>query len=135
MNDMVLLQISHPFTHVLAHAQESLLGEAASLGPEVNGQTAVLHELEHQAHGGLLHAHPEQLHQLGMRQFPAGEVGAEEQRPTLSFAVLGESVTQTWPGQYTIAAFVGTTASLLCWPLASLAGDESQAEKHKRGSL
>jgi hypothetical protein len=32
----------------------------------------MLHELEHQADGGLLQAHPIELDQFGVRQFPGG---------------------------------------------------------------
>lgn len=77
VDDRVLFQISHPFTHIQAHPQQGFPGEAAPLAPEVVGQAAVLHELEHQADGSILKAHPVKLDQLGVRQLPVGQGGKE----------------------------------------------------------
>lgn len=75
VDDRVVFQISHSFTHIQAHPQQGFLGEAAPLAPEVVGQAAVLHELEHQADGSILKAHTIKLDQLGVRQLPVGQRG------------------------------------------------------------
>lgn len=57
VDDRVLLQISHSFTHILAHPQQSFLWKSAPLAPEIVGQAAILHELKHQTYGTVLKAH------------------------------------------------------------------------------
>lgn len=70
MDDARLLQVGHALTHVQAHAQQGLCSEEPSLAAQVVRQAAVLHELKHQAEGGLLQAHPIELNQFGVREFP-----------------------------------------------------------------
>lgn len=57
VDDRILFQISHSFTHILAHPQQGFLWKTAPLAPEVVRQAAVLHELKHQADGSVLKAH------------------------------------------------------------------------------
>lgn len=64
------LQVGHPLADVHAHVQQCLLRQAAFPGPQVVGEAAVLHELEHQAQGGTLAAHSVELNQLVVRQLP-----------------------------------------------------------------
>lgn len=75
VDDRVLFQVSHSLTDIQAHPQQGFPGEAAPLAPQVVGQAAVLHELEHQADGSDLKAHPIELDQLGVRQLPVGQGG------------------------------------------------------------
>lgn len=55
------LQVRHPFTYVLAHAQEQRLLKLAFPLPEIVKQAAVLHELRHYVQGLLLYTHPVKL--------------------------------------------------------------------------
>lgn len=73
MNDARIFQVGHALTHVQAHAQQGLCGKEPPLVAQVIRQAAVLHELEHEADGGLLQAHAIQLHQFGVREFPGGK--------------------------------------------------------------
>lgn len=66
MDEAVSLQILHPFTHILAHAQQHISTEMAlSLSEEVQ-KTAPLHELSNDVDGLLLGAYAIELHQLGV---------------------------------------------------------------------
>lgn len=64
------LQVGHPLADVHAHVQQHLLRQAAFPGPQVVGEAAILHELEHQAQGRTLAAHRVELNQLVVRQLP-----------------------------------------------------------------
>lgn len=70
VDDTRLFQVGHALTHVQAHAQQGLCSKETPLTSKVIRQAAVLHELKHQADGGLLQAHPIELHQFGVREFP-----------------------------------------------------------------
>lgn len=70
MDDTSFFQVGHALTHIQAHAQQGLRSKETPLTSKVIRQAAVLHELKHQADGGLLQAHPIELHQFGVREFP-----------------------------------------------------------------
>ena len=61
MNKAVPLQILHPFTDVLAHAQQHLPLKRSPPVSEIVQQAAVLHKLRHNVQGLLLYAHPIEL--------------------------------------------------------------------------
>lgn len=73
MDDTRLFQVGHALTHVQAHAQQGLCSQEPALAAQVIRQAAMLHELEHEADGGLVQAHPVQLDQFGVREFPGGK--------------------------------------------------------------
>lgn len=73
MDDTRLFQVGHALTHVQAHAQQGLCSKEPPLAAQVIRQAAVLHELKHEADGSLLQAHPIQLDQFGVREFPGGK--------------------------------------------------------------
>lgn len=73
VDDAHLFQVGHALTHVKAHAQQGLCSKEPPLVAQVIRQAAVFHELKHQADGGLLQAHPIELDQFGVREFPGGK--------------------------------------------------------------
>jgi len=79
VDDTVLFQISHSFTHILAHSQQGFLWKTAPLAPEVVRQAPILHELKHQANRSVLKAHAVKLDELGVRQLPVGRGGKVEE--------------------------------------------------------
>lgn len=71
VDDTRLFQVGHAFTHVQAHAKQGSCRKEPPLAAQVIRQAAMLHELKHEADGGLLQAHPIELDQFGVREFPA----------------------------------------------------------------
>lgn len=66
MDEAVSLQVLHPFTHILAHAQQHISAEMAlSLSEEVQ-KAASFHELGDDVDGFLLGAYTIELNQLGV---------------------------------------------------------------------
>lgn len=72
------LQVRHPFTDVLTHAQEQGLPQRAFPLPQVVEQAAIFHELCHYVEGLLLYAHPIELNQPRVWQFPREEEHTSE---------------------------------------------------------
>lgn len=72
VDESVLLQMLHSLTHVVADSQQVLRSQRSSPLPQVVEQAAQLHELRHQVDGLLLGTNAVQLHQVTVRQIPAG---------------------------------------------------------------
>lgn len=68
MDEAVSLQVLHPFTHILAHAQQDISAEMALSLPEEIQKAAPFHELGNNVNGLLLGAHAVELYQLGVCQ-------------------------------------------------------------------
>lgn len=88
MNEAVPLQILHPFTDILAHAQQPLPGKWSPSVSEIAQQAAVLHKLGDDVQRLLLYAHSIELHQPGMRQLPVEEKHTPVSRLVLHLKVL-----------------------------------------------
>lgn len=74
VNEAVLLQVLHPFTHVLTHAQQHVSTKMALSLSEKIQKAAPFHELSHNVNRLLLGTDTIKLNQLGVCQFPGGEV-------------------------------------------------------------
>lgn len=61
VDDTLLFQVGHALTYVQTHAQQGLRGKEPPLATQVVWQAAVLHELKHQADGGLFQAYSIEL--------------------------------------------------------------------------
>lgn len=73
VDEAVPLQVLHPFTHILAHAQQYVSTEMAlSLSEEIQ-KAAPFHELSNNVKWLLLGAYTIKLYQLGVCQFPGSE--------------------------------------------------------------
>lgn len=70
VDEVAVLQVRHPLTDIHAHTQHGVLRKVPLPGSQVVRQTAVVHELKHQTHGGALGVHGVELDQLTMRQPP-----------------------------------------------------------------
>lgn len=70
VDEAVSLQVLHPFTHILAHAQQDISAEMALSLPEEIQKAAPFHELGNDVNGLLLGAHAVELYQLGVCQLP-----------------------------------------------------------------
>lgn len=81
MDEAVSLQVLHPFTHVLAHAQQDISAEMALSLPEEIQKAAPLHELGDDVNGLLLGTHAVELYQLGVCQLPGNKDGHTESYP------------------------------------------------------
>lgn len=64
MEEVGALQIGHPLADIYTHAQQRVLRQTAFPFSQVVGQTAILHELKHQAQGRTLAADAVELNQL-----------------------------------------------------------------------
>lgn len=65
------LQVGHPLTDIYTHAQQRVLRQTAFSGSQVVRETAILHELKHQAKERTLAAHAVELDKLVVWQLPA----------------------------------------------------------------
>ena len=70
VDEVGALEVRHALADIQTHPQHHVLRQMPLPGSQVVGQTAVLHELEHQTHGRTLGAHTVELNQLTMRQPP-----------------------------------------------------------------
>lgn len=70
MNEPISFQILHPFTHILAYAQQQVPAEFPPSLPQVVEQAAVLHELSHYIERLVARAHSVKLDQLRVGEFP-----------------------------------------------------------------
>lgn len=74
VDEAVSLQVLHPLTHILTHAQQHISTKMAlSLSEEIQ-KAAPFHELGHDVNGSLLGAYTIKLYQLRVCQFPGREV-------------------------------------------------------------
>ena len=62
MDEAVSLQVLHPFTHILTHAQQNISTEMALSLPEEIQKASPLHELSNNVNGFLLRAYTIKLY-------------------------------------------------------------------------
>lgn len=74
VDETVSLQVLHPFTHILTHAQQHISVEMTLPLSEEIQKAALFHELGNDVNWSLLGAHTIKLHQLRVCQFPGREV-------------------------------------------------------------
>ena len=74
VDEAVSLQVLHPLTHILTHAQQHISTKMALSLPEEIQKAAPFHELGHDVNGSLLGAYTIKLYQLRVCQFPGREV-------------------------------------------------------------
>lgn len=74
VDEAVSLQVLHPFTHILTHAQQHISAKVAlSLAEEIQ-KTAPFHELRNNVDRFLLGAYAIKLYELRVCQLPGREV-------------------------------------------------------------
>lgn len=70
VDEVGALQVGHSLADVHTHAQQHVLRQSALPGSQVVGETAILHELKHQAQGRTLAAHAVELNHLVVGEPP-----------------------------------------------------------------
>lgn len=70
MNEIISFQIFHPFTNILAHAQENVSAEFSPPLPKVIEQATIFHEFSHNIERFMICAHSIKLDQLWVGEFP-----------------------------------------------------------------
>lgn len=74
VDEAVSLQVLHPFTHILTHAQQHISSKMTLSLPEEIQKTAPFHELRNNVNWFLLGAYAIKLYQLRVCELPGREV-------------------------------------------------------------